>query len=69
MISVFAVVCLLATGNCTKHTITNSDVEPGLSMMSCQDIPKIAKWFQTNFPTGYRMERFGCTIGHQGRIA
>jgi hypothetical protein len=69
MIAIFAIVCSLASGNCTRHTITNSDVEPGLSMSSCYDIPKIAQWFTQNFPTGYTMKSFGCQIGDRGRVA
>jgi hypothetical protein len=59
----------LMTGSCTKHTITNSDVEPGLSMASCHDVPKIVDWFTKNFPAGYRMKSFGCQIGDRGRVA
>jgi hypothetical protein len=67
-ITIVAVVCRLASpGACSEQIVTNSDLDPDLSLQSCMiGEAAIVKWMKDNprFAIGYRLERWKCVPGH-----
>lgn len=65
MIKLFATICLLAApADCHDVLVANSDVNPGLNVMSCQaGMAGLADWMK-DYPE-YRFARWRCWIGQR----
>ncbi|HEY6020772.1 MAG TPA: hypothetical protein VIY48_13015 [Candidatus Paceibacterota bacterium] len=67
-ITVVAVLCRLAgaaTGGCFEEIVTDSNMTPDLTMISCAVGAQgpLAKWKEENYPT-WSVERYKCIPGH-----
>ena len=67
MIAILASLCLGTA--CHWVTVTTSEQDPNVTMMSCQLAPPaLADWMAKNHP-GYRMAGWKCVIGRKARGA
>jgi hypothetical protein len=66
MITVIAVICSLASGQCHNETVTNTDLS-NVSLQGClMGAPQLADWMK-QWP-GYRLASWKCQIGNRGNV-